>query len=60
MNQLIKHPHDRFAKLILSDLKVAKAFLMQHLPATLKNKVNLANLQPAVLGETTPPENIMQ
>lgn len=46
MSPLIRHPHDRFAKLLLSDIKVAKAFLSQHLPADLKHKVSLSDLQP--------------
>lgn len=45
MSELIKNPHDRTTKAILTDLQVAKAFFEVHLPEEIKKVVDLRDLK---------------
>ncbi len=45
MNKSINNPHDKFFKRAMSDLRVAKDFFQQHLPAEIKKRVAFNSLQ---------------
>lgn len=44
MSQQIHNPHDKFFRRAMSDLRVAREFFIQHLPATIQECINFESL----------------
>lgn len=45
MNKSINNPHDMFFKRAMSDIRVAKDFFQQHLPETIKKRIDFDSLR---------------